>query len=250
MPRPAVRSRPRSRRPAARRLSHTLLGGALRRANSVSHFMGFMDFATAERERRRWVEEAFVTVKIKVASMPIADVEMVRRIRETCGPNIDTCIGCQSRIRKRPARRLGLPPHRGLQDQNISSSRSKRIGSAWRRSPAPSDAPVMADESAWNATTSIEIIERRAAQMVSIYTTKPGGLYRAMQVAAVCKASGIVCNVNGSIETRYRQSRKRALGRGRRTGDSACVFPVSTPPRHNMTGSPASITWTTHRSSR
>jgi len=27
------------------------------------------------------------------------------------------------------------------------------------------------------------------AQIVSIYTTKPGGLYRAMEVAAVCRAA-------------------------------------------------------------
>ena len=63
------------------------------------------------------------------------------------------------------------------------------------------DAPVMADESAWNAHDVIEIIEKRAAQIVSIYTTKPGGLYRAMEVAAVARAAGLVCNVNGSVET-------------------------------------------------
>ena len=63
------------------------------------------------------------------------------------------------------------------------------------------DTPVMADESAWNAHDVIQIIERRAAQIVSIYTTKPGGLYRAMEVAAVCRAAGIICNVNGSVET-------------------------------------------------
>ena len=63
------------------------------------------------------------------------------------------------------------------------------------------DAPVMADESAWNAHDVIEIAERRAAQIVSIYTTKPGGLYRAMEVAAVARAAGLICNVNGSVET-------------------------------------------------
>ena len=42
----------------------------------------------------------------------------------------------------------------------------------------------MADESAWNAHDVIEIAEKCAAQIVSIYTTKPGGLYRAMQGGA------------------------------------------------------------------
>src|SRR5260370_18197647 len=59
----------------------------------------------------------------------------------------------------------------------------------------------MADESAWNAHDVIQIVEQKAAQIVSIYTTKPGGLYKAMQVSAVCEAAGIICNVNGSVET-------------------------------------------------
>src|SRR5690349_25132967 len=63
------------------------------------------------------------------------------------------------------------------------------------------DAPVMADESAWNAHDVIDIIEKRAAQIVSIYTTKPGGLYRALEVAAVAHAAGLICNINGSAET-------------------------------------------------
>ena len=69
------------------------------------------------------------------------------------------------------------------------------------------DAPVMADESAWNAHDVIEIIEKRAAQIVSIYTTKPGGLYRAMEVAAVCARRG------------HRLQRQR-LGRDRRSAIS------------------------------
>ena len=91
------------------------------------------------------------------------------------------------------------------------------------------DSPVMADESAWNAHDVIEIIERRAAQMVSIYTTKPGGLYRAMQVAAVCKASGIVCNVNGSIETGIGNLANLHLACAAEPVTVSCVFPVSTP---------------------
>jgi muconate cycloisomerase len=63
------------------------------------------------------------------------------------------------------------------------------------------DIPVMADETAWTARDALEIAERRAAEIVSIYTTKPGGLYRALEVAAVCRAAGLRCNVNGSVET-------------------------------------------------
>ena len=63
------------------------------------------------------------------------------------------------------------------------------------------ETPVMADGSAWTPQDVLEIVERRAADIISIYTTKPGGLHRAMQVAAVAETAGLRCNVNGSAGT-------------------------------------------------
>jgi muconate cycloisomerase len=91
------------------------------------------------------------------------------------------------------------------------------------------DAPVMADESAWNAHDVVEIIEKRAAQIVSIYTTKPGGLFRAMEVAAVARAAGIVCNVNGSVETGIGNRANIVLACVAPAVRLSCVVPVSTP---------------------
>lgn len=91
------------------------------------------------------------------------------------------------------------------------------------------DTPVMADESAWNAHDVVQIIERRAAQIVSIYTTKPGGLYRAMEVAAVCRAAGILCNVNGSVETGVGNLANIHLAAAAPAVTLSCVVPVSTP---------------------
>jgi muconate cycloisomerase len=91
------------------------------------------------------------------------------------------------------------------------------------------DAPVMADESAWNAHDVLQIIEKRAADIVSIYTTKPGGLYRAMEVAAVCRAAGIICNVNGSVETGIGNLANIQLAAAAPSVVLSCVVPVSTP---------------------
>jgi muconate cycloisomerase len=91
------------------------------------------------------------------------------------------------------------------------------------------DVPVMADESAWNAHDVIQIAEKRAAQIVSIYTTKPGGLYRAMEVAAVAQAAGIICNVNGSVETGIGNLANLQLAAAAAPIVLSCVVPVSTP---------------------
>jgi muconate cycloisomerase len=91
------------------------------------------------------------------------------------------------------------------------------------------DTPVMADESAWNAHDVVQIVAQRAAQIVSIYTTKPGGLYKAMEVAAVCRAAGLICNVNGSVETGVGNLANVQLAAAAPPVVLSCVVPVSTP---------------------
>jgi muconate cycloisomerase len=62
-----------------------------------------------------------------------------------------------------------------------------------------------------------------------IYTTKPGGLYRAMEVAAVARAGGLICNVNGSIETGIGNLANLQLAPAAPAVVLSCVVPVSTP---------------------
>jgi muconate cycloisomerase len=60
--------------------------------------------------------------------------------------------------------------------------------------------PVMADESAWTAEDVLEIVRLNAAQMLSVYYTKPGGLARAKRLLAVAGAAALPCDINGSAE--------------------------------------------------
>jgi muconate cycloisomerase len=62
------------------------------------------------------------------------------------------------------------------------------------------DVPVMADESAWTAEDVLEIVRQDAAQMLSVYYTKPGGLSRAKRLLAVAGAASLPCDINGSAE--------------------------------------------------
>ena len=91
------------------------------------------------------------------------------------------------------------------------------------------DIPVMADETAWTARDALEIAEKRAAEIVSIYTTKPGGLYRAAEIAAVCSAAGLRCNVNGSVETGIGNRANLIFAASSPAVTISCVVPVSTP---------------------
>jgi muconate cycloisomerase len=206
---------------------HRLLGGATRRRIPVTHSIGLIGFEDAEREVAQVAREGIRTIKIKIGVDPDRDVEMVRRIRETVGPGVALCCDANQGYRTpgdaiRAFRRMERHDLIYFEQPVEGIARLAEVARAI-------DTPVMADESAWNAHDVIEIAERRAAQIVSIYTTKPGGLLRAMEVAAVAGAAGLACNVNGSVETGVGNRANLALAAAAPPVTLSCVVPVSTP---------------------
>jgi muconate cycloisomerase len=218
---------------------HRLLGGALRRKIAVTHSIGLIGFEEAEREAAQAVREGIRTIKIKIGVEPDRDVEMVRRVRDTVGPAIALCVDANQGYRTvgeavRAFRRMERSDLIYFEQPVEGIERLAEVARAI-------DAPVMADESAWNAHDVIQIAEKRAAQIVSIYTTKPGGLYRAMEVAAVARAAGIICNVNGSVETGVGNLANLQLAAAAAPVVLSCVVPVSTPAQAQSPGNVAGI---------
>jgi muconate cycloisomerase len=210
--------------------SARLLGGVLRRRIAVTHSIGLIGFAEAEREVAQAAKEGIRTFKIKVGVDPDRDVEMVSRVRDTVGPKVALCVDANQGYAT-PAQAITTFKRMARCDLIYFEQPVEGIARLAEVARAI-DAPVMADESAWNAHDVIEIIEKRAAQIVSIYTTKPGGLFRAMEVAAVARAAGIICNVNGSVETGIGNRANIALAAAAPAATLSCVVPVSTPAEH------------------
>jgi muconate cycloisomerase len=176
------------------------------------------------------VREGIRTIKIKVGVEPSRDIEMVRRVRETVGPDVALCVDAnQGYASPREAIRTlrAMEPYRILYAEQPVEGVARMAVVA-----AELETPVMADESAWTPQDVLEIVERRAADIVSIYTTKPGGLYRAMQVAAVAGAAGLRCNVNGSAETGVGNAANVQFAAAAPAVTLSCVIPVSTPAEH------------------
>ena len=206
---------------------HDLLGGAVRDAIPITHSIGLMAVEDGESEAAAVAAEGIRTIKIKVGVEPARDIEMVRRIRAAVGPGIALCVDANEGYRT-PGE--AIKTIRRMEAFDLAYAEQPVHGIARLAEVARAiDTPVMADESAWNAHDMIEIIEWRAAQIVSIYTTKPGGLYRALEDAAVARAAGIVCNVNGSAELGVGNLANLALAAAAPAVTLSCVVPVSTP---------------------
>lgn len=204
-----------------------LLGGRARATVPVTHSIGLLPIDEAVRECAMVVKEGIRTIKIKVGVEPRRDIEIVREIRGAVGSDVDLCVDANQGY---------ASPHeairtiQAMEPYNLKYAEQPVEGVARMAEVARAvSTPLMADETAWNSHDVIEIVERRAADIVSIYTTKPGGLYRAMEVAAVARAAGLRCNVNGSVETGVGNLANVHLAAAAPAVTLSCVIPVSTP---------------------
>lgn len=209
---------------------HTLLGGKVRDKIAVTHSIGLISVEEAAAEAAKVAQEGIRTIKVKVGVDPDRDVKVVGEVRAAAGPQMDICVDANEGYKTpgdavRTIRRMEKFDLKYVEQPVMGIERIAEVAKAI-------DAPVMADESAWNAHDAIQIAERRAAQIVSIYTTKPGGLYKAMEVAAVCRAAGIICNVNGSVETGIGNLANLHLAAAAPAVTLSNVVPVSTPAAH------------------
>jgi muconate cycloisomerase len=206
---------------------HVLLGGRARPRVPITHSIGLIPIPEAEKEAAQVASEGIKTIKIKVGVDAKRDIEIVKAVRGAAGEGVELCVDANEGY-KTPGEAVAVV--REMTSQRLKYVEQPVMGIERLAEVARAiDAPVMADESAWNAHDAVQIAEHRAAQIVSIYTTKPGGLYKAMEVAAVCRAAGIVCNVNGSVETGVGNLANIHLAAAAPAVTLSCVVPVSTP---------------------
>ncbi|MCX8572926.1 mandelate racemase/muconate lactonizing enzyme family protein [Aminobacter sp. MET-1] len=206
---------------------HTLLGGKARDKVAITHSIGLISIEEAKVEAAKLAAEGIRTIKVKIGVDPARDVKMVAAVREAAGEAMEICVDANEGY-KTPGE--AVQTVRQMEKYRLKYVEQpvmgiERIAEVGRRI----DAPVMADESAWNAHDAVQIIQNGGIQIVSIYTTKAGGLYKAMEVGAVCRAAGIICNVNGSIETGIGNLANVQVAAASPAATLSCVIPISTP---------------------
>jgi muconate cycloisomerase len=207
--------------------AYQLLGGRYRQRVTVAHSIGLMEIEKAVQEAVQVKGEGIKTIKLKGGQEPKRDVELVKEIRSAVGPEIRLAVDANQGY---PTPKVAVQTIRAMENYGIHYMEQPVEGIDAMALVAESvQTPIMADESAWTPQDVLEIIRKKAADIISIYTTKPGGLYKAKQVAAVAEAAGLQCNVNGSVETGVGNAANVHLAASTAVASLACVIPVSTP---------------------
>jgi muconate cycloisomerase len=206
--------------------TYELLGGLFRRAIPIAHSLGILDLPTMIDEATTAVEEGVRTIKIKIGLDPDRDITAVREVRREVGDEIDIVVDANQGY---ASPKLAIQTLRAMEEYRIRYAEQPVEGIAGlARVAAALDISIGADESAWGPTDVLEIANRRAADIISLYTTKPGGLLPAKKVAAVAEAAGLACNVNGSAETGVGNAANLHLAASTPAVSEVCVIPVTT----------------------
>ena len=177
---------------------YQLLGGRVRDKVELAHSIGLMEIDEAVAEAAKVIEEGITTLKIKIGVEIERDVEMVRQVRKAIGDKPRIRVDANQGYRNW---RDAVAAIRRMSDIGISYAEQPVDGiRAMAEVSARVDVPVMADESAWTERDVTAIAAAGAAQYLSVYYTKPGGLWKAKRLLTVAGAFGMQCDINGSAE--------------------------------------------------
>jgi muconate cycloisomerase len=207
--------------------AYQLLGGCFRERVAIAHSLGLMEIDRAVEEALQAKAEGVKTIKLKGGVDPKRDVELVRQMRKALGEETKICLDANQGY---PTPKVAVQTIKAMESSGLFYMEQPVEGiEAMAEVTRRVDTPIMADESAWTPQDVLEIARKKAADMISIYTTKPGGMFKAKKVAAVAEAAGLKCNVNGSVETGVGNAANLHLAAATEVVSLACVVPVSTP---------------------
>ena len=156
-------------------------------------------WVSVSRRGSEKVREGFRTLKMKVGTDPAADVARVRAVRETIGPQVALTVdangGWSAEDAIRTVREMA-PLDLTLVEQPTPRDDLDAMAQVRRAI----DVPVMADESVFTLADAREVLKREAADVISIYPGKNGGLLRCLQIAALAAEAGVACAIGSNLE--------------------------------------------------
>ncbi len=163
--------------------------------------VGAVEPALAAQRARRMVERGWRAIKVKVGrhEHPQVDVERLHAVRDAIGPDTwlsvdanggytaDQAIWAAARFEKLNIALLEQPTRRG--DHRV-------MAEVRRRSPIP----IMADESIFTPQDALEVIRYQAADVLSLYPGKHGGIRATQAIAKLGEAAGMPCTIGSNLE--------------------------------------------------
>src|SRR5262245_50982961 len=138
-------------------------------------------------------------LKVKTGLDPESDIARVRAVREVAGLAVPVTIDANCGWTIQQARyclRALASTNLLLAEQPIPAGDPAAMAELRRDTPAP----IMADESVFTLQDAWLLTTHRAADILSIYPGKHGGIAATAEIIAVAKAAGLRCTIGSDLE--------------------------------------------------
>jgi muconate cycloisomerase len=185
--------------------AYKLLGGCDRETQAkgirLKFVVGAVEPELAAQRAARMVQRGWKAIKVKVArhEHPRIDAERLRAVRHAIGPDIwlsvdanggytvEDAVWAAARFEKLDVALFEQPTRRG--DHVAMAEVRQRSG-----------IPIMADESVFTPLDALEVIRHRAADILSLYPGKHGGIRPTQAIAKLAESAGIPCTIGSNLE--------------------------------------------------
>ena len=180
---------------------YQLLGGAVRPIDLPLRFP-VMPVGPAESAEaaKRIVGEGCRTIKLKVGHDPLEfDLARIEQVRDAVGPavrltvdanggwSVNEAIRAAPRLEEYGVAFVEQPVHR-LDLDGLARVRSQiRL-------------PVMADEAIFTMQDALACIQKGAADIISVYPGKHGGILNTVAIVSMAEAAGVRCAIGSNLE--------------------------------------------------
>jgi len=206
---------------------YRLLGGEVRQGVAVAHMVGLMGHDDALAEAEAAVADGITALQIKGGEDGQRDVTLIKALRARLGPDIVLRLDANQGY---PTAKLALNVLSAFEPDELSYVEQptrglRHMAQVTRSTPIP----VVADESCWTPRDALDVVESGAADCLSIYLAKAGGIRAAGAVATIAEAAGMACDVNGSIECGVGNAANVHFALSRPAVTLPAVIPVSAP---------------------
>jgi muconate cycloisomerase len=163
--------------------------------------VGAVEPELAAERARRMVERGWRAIKVKIGrhDHPRIDVDRLRAVREAIGPDtflsvdanggytVEQAVWVAPRLERLDVALFEQPTRRG--DHEAMAAVRRRSG-----------LPIMADESVFTPQDALAVIRAEAADVLSLYPGKHGGIRATQAIAKLAEAAGIPCTIGSNLE--------------------------------------------------
>lgn len=179
---------------------YTLLGGKVRESVPLSYSVPFGEPEEMAEFAAARAKEGFRTVKVKVGQDADRDVAAVRLVREAVGDahrvRVDANMAWRTAKEAIAIIRRMEPYAPELIEQPLPPRELDALAEIRRNVGVP----VMVDESVGHPRDAMEVVRRRAADIVNVYVSESGGIRNAVRTFTLCELAGLPCMIGSMPE--------------------------------------------------